>query len=218
MYDRRPAVPARIRELSPNMRCSFSSNVCCVSSPRRLLLLHLISRSKRIYLKISRNVIRISKTTVMKDGNAIFLHLEAEATHYAAMNLPSLPVPKVLDFWEEADGSGKLIMEYMPGEWLQRVWKRISDGQKLTVLRILRGYFDDMRALLQPFDEGWIGSVSRGPTTDFSRLAKIFSDFPQTKARITTGTFPHFPSSEISMLRSQRDCSSCALKCQTLIE
>ncbi|KAJ6451490.1 kinase-like domain-containing protein [Mycena vitilis] len=107
------------------------------------------------------------KSHPVKRGSAKYLFLEAEATRYAAARCPSIPIPSVHDFWVESDGSARLIMDYVEGERLQSGWKRITEAQKLTLMRILRKYIEEMRSVSQPNGAGWIGSVSGGSCFDY---------------------------------------------------
>ncbi|KAJ7766883.1 kinase-like domain-containing protein [Mycena metata] len=161
---------------------------------RRWLLPRLIARSRRIYPTIRSNVVRISATTVVKLGDADYLSGEAEATRYAAKHCPSIPIPRVHDFWVESNGDAKLIMDYVVGERLHMAWKRISKAQKLTLLRMLLRHIEALRSVPQPYGEGWIGSVSGGPTFDFCAFGdKLFGPFPNLSTyndwRISTFSF-----------------------------
>lgn len=136
-----------------------------VNRLRRLFLPYLLYRSGKIYPKISRNVIRLSKTTVVKQGVPAELHLEAQATRYVALHT-SIPVPTVYDVWTGRDGQGYLAMEYKEGEVIQRRWRGLSHSQKTSVMCALSSYVEQLRALPQPCPQGWIGSPPRGTLFD----------------------------------------------------
>ncbi|KAJ7682357.1 kinase-like domain-containing protein [Mycena polygramma] len=133
-------------------------------------------------------------TTVVKRGSAKYLSLEAEATRYGSAHCPSIPIPRVHDFWVESDGSARLIMDYVEGERLQVAWKRITEAQKLTLMRVLRHYIEEMRSVPQPHGTGWIGSVSGGPCFDYCAYGdELYGPFPNESAyndwRISTFSF-----------------------------
>ncbi|KAF8163398.1 kinase-like domain-containing protein [Crassisporium funariophilum] len=134
---------------------------------RRLFLPFLLRRSRKIYPKIARNVTRLTKTTVVKTGPPWQLHLEAQATRFAALHT-TIPVPAVYDCWTGRDGQGYLVMEFKDGEVLQRQWRKLSEPQKMSVLRTLVSYVEELRALHQPYPQGWIGSLSREAVFDFA--------------------------------------------------
>lgn len=133
---------------------------------RRLFVPFLLRRSRRVYPKMTANVSRLTKATVLKRGPPWQLRLEAEATRYAAEHT-SIPVPAVYDFWTGCDGMGYLVMEYKRGESLQRKWRHLSDEQKKHVLHVTKDFIAQLRAIQQPFPSGWIGSVFRQPFFDF---------------------------------------------------
>ena len=136
-----------------------------INRTRRLFVPYLIRRSARKYPKITPNVIRLTRRMVLKCGHAIYLRLEAEATRYVALHT-SIPVPTIHDFWTEGDGRACLIMEYKDGQTLHRHWRYLSVDQKTTIMRILRGFLDELRSLPQPHPKGRIGSVSGGAFFD----------------------------------------------------
>jgi aminoglycoside phosphotransferase (APT) family kinase protein len=132
-----------------------------VNRTRRLLVPYLLRISARTYPKIAPNVTRLTKGTILKRGDAKYLRLEAEATRYVTLHT-SIPVPAVYDFWTEEDGRACLIMEYKDGQTLHRHWRHLSVDQKMTVMRDLRGFLDELHNLPQPHPKGMIGSVSGG--------------------------------------------------------
>ncbi|KAJ6451473.1 hypothetical protein C8R47DRAFT_1170049, partial [Mycena vitilis] len=109
--------------------------------------------------------------------------LEAEATRYASLHCPSIPIPRVHDFWVESDTSARLVMDFVEGERLQTGWKRITEAQKLNLMRILRLHIKEMRSVPQPNGSGWIGSVSGGPCYDVCAFGdKLYGPFPNEPA------------------------------------
>jgi aminoglycoside phosphotransferase len=148
---------------------------------RRLFLPYLLRRSATIYPRIARNVSRLNKTTVVKQGTPRQLHLEAQATRYVALHT-SIPVPAIYDFWTGRDGRGYLVMEYKNGEVLQRKWCKLSDPQKTSVLRTLASYVEELRALHQPYPQGWIGSASGESIFDFAlSRGSVCGPFPDER-------------------------------------
>ncbi|KIM86169.1 hypothetical protein PILCRDRAFT_41172, partial [Piloderma croceum F 1598] len=125
---------------------------------------------------------------------------EAEATRYVALHT-SIPVPAVYDFWVEDDGRACLIMEYKDGEMLQRQWRHLSMDQKMTVMRVLRGFLDELHNLCQPYPKGSIGSVSGKAFIDLQISGQsLYGPFQDEAAyndwRISTFSFfgeQHFP-------------------------
>ncbi|EGO05382.1 hypothetical protein SERLA73DRAFT_129315 [Serpula lacrymans var. lacrymans S7.3] len=112
------------------------------------------------------DVYRLTSSTVVKKGKADRLRLEAEASRFVALHT-SIPVPAIYDFWEEGDGNAYLVMEYKEGEILQRKWRQLSPDQKMTVMRTLRRFVEELRVIPQPAPRGWIGSVSKGALYDY---------------------------------------------------
>ena len=133
---------------------------------RRVFITFLLRRSRHIYPKMTADVSRLTKATVLKRGVPWQLRLEAEATRYAAKHT-SIPIPATYDFWTGYDGLGYLVMEYKEGEVLQRKWRFLSDEQKWHVLHVVKGYIAQLRAIQQPSPSGWIGSVFRKAFFDF---------------------------------------------------
>jgi hypothetical protein len=137
-----------------------------VNRLRRYFLSYLLRRASKIYPHITHDVRRLSKHAVIKRGRADILKLEAEATRFVKANT-SIPVPDVYDFWIDGQGQGNLIMEFIEGEKLKRLWRRLSSKQKLTIIRILGHFIDELHALPQPNPQGRIESLSHGPCFDF---------------------------------------------------
>jgi aminoglycoside phosphotransferase (APT) family kinase protein len=137
-----------------------------INHTRRLFVPYLIRRSAQKYPNITSNVIRLTRGSILKRGHAIYLRLEAEATRYVALHT-SIPVPTIHDFWTEEDGRACLVMEYKDGQTLHRHWRHLSVDQKMTIMRVLRGFLDELRSLPQPHPKGMIGSVSGGAFFDF---------------------------------------------------
>lgn len=165
-----------------NFLDTWLDTICYWKPLRRLLFQFLLQRSAQIYPKFRGNVKRLTKSTVVKFGQAAHLRLEAEATRYAALHT-SIPVPIIYDMWTQDDGNAVLVMEFMEGELLQRKWPSLSIRQKRSVMHTLRQFIEELRALPQPQPGGWIGSANNGPCFDFCAYgSKPFGPFSNERA------------------------------------
>lgn len=93
----------------------------------------------------------------------------------------TIPIPKVYDYWEDGNRT-YLVMEYIEGDRLDSIWRSLTDPQKDTVKRIVRGYIDQLRAIPQPDHlKGWISTVSGGPGAEyrFSKFLQPFKSLPE---------------------------------------
>ncbi|KAG5642685.1 hypothetical protein DXG03_002343 [Asterophora parasitica] len=105
--------------------------------------------------------------TVVKTGEFSQLLLEAEAMRYAAKHT-SIPIPVVYDVWND-DEKGYLAMEFKQGRSLQTIWPKLSPEQQRSVVRTLKGYVDQLRAIPQPSDfHGAICSALNGNIMDYA--------------------------------------------------
>lgn len=149
---------------------------------RRLLVPYLLNRASRIFPKMKGSVRRLTFGTVIKVTSVAPIHLEAEITRFIYENT-TIPVPRVHDVWTNKEGYGCLILDYMPGEMLARVWGKISPEQRRTVMRTLAQYIQELRALPQCAPEGFIGSPSHGECYDM-RISpgRPFGPFPDEKS------------------------------------
>jgi aminoglycoside phosphotransferase (APT) family kinase protein len=153
-----------------------------VNNLRRYFLSYLLRRASTTYPRITHNVRRLSNHTVVKQGRADLLQLEAEVTRFVRANT-SIPVPEVYDFWIDKQGQGNLMMEFVEGEKLQRKWRHLSPKQKLTIMRTLRRYIDELRALPQLNPQCRIESLSHGPCFDFCISSeRLHGPFPDEAA------------------------------------
>ncbi|TFK72393.1 kinase-like protein [Pluteus cervinus] len=153
-------------------------NVIC-SQARRFLLPYLLRRSKRNYPSISHNINRLTDNTVIKSSTIDKLRLEADALRFIAQHT-SIPVPHVYDVWitDPKTNTGYLAMEYIPGEMVGRVWRKLSPEQRASFMRKLGQYLDEMRSLRQPLPGGWIGSLTAGPSYDrFAAPSSMYGPF-----------------------------------------
>ncbi|CDO77675.1 hypothetical protein BN946_scf184969.g26 [Trametes cinnabarina] len=133
----------------------------------RYLLRRAETRFKRF--RLAPAVYRLTSRLVYKKSNVITASAEAEAMLFVAAPT-SIPVPRLRFYWVEGD-EGCLIMDYVEGEMLQRVWGNLTDAQRLNVMR------PPCRLRLPP--TGWIGSA----------LGHAFMDFSMAGMDIPIGPF-----------------------------
>lgn len=65
----------------------------------------------------------------------------------------------------------------MPGERLDRKWRSLTLDQKRVVMRTLRHFVEELRAIPQPSPPGWIGTVSRQAGVDVRVEGEIIPAF-----------------------------------------
>lgn len=87
---------------------------------------------------------------------------EAEAMRFVAKHT-TVPVPRVYDV-----GDNHLTMEFIEGESLEKSWTKLSAEDQALVIRQLRDYVGQLRAIKSP--DGRICSFDGGPATDSRRL------------------------------------------------
>lgn len=143
---------------------------------RRLLFPFLLRRARRLYPRIQHHVRRLTKFTVAKTAPVYGLFVEAEAMRFVAEHT-SIPVPKIYDVWASDDKFGYLVMEYIEGDRLDKQWRSLTHDQKVTVMRTLRGYVDQLHAVQQPGNAGWIGSVSGQACLDLALIDALSGPF-----------------------------------------
>ncbi|KAI0333963.1 kinase-like protein [Cubamyces sp. BRFM 1775] len=153
---------------------------------RAAIVDYLLSRAKRKFGTLpGGNVLRLTAGLVIKKSDALTLALEAESVAFVAART-TIPVPRVHHYWEEGE-RGSLVMDYIEGIQLQRAWRDMSAPQRLSVMRRIAGYVEQLRAIPQPAPlstsslprRGWIG----GPT------GSAFSDFMMTSESTPFGPF-----------------------------
>ncbi|KAF2426480.1 kinase-like protein, partial [Tothia fuscella] len=88
---------------------------------------------------------------------------EAESIKFIQRHT-SVPVPRVWNSYEK-DGVGYILMEYVDGELLERVWGKMDQSTRNTILLELRDYIKQMRQIKPPLLTR-IGSATGGPATD----------------------------------------------------
>lgn len=74
-----------------------------------------------------------------------------------------IPVPTVYNAYMDGDsGKGWIVMEFIPGDNLEKVWDNYTDTEKESVISQLRGYLGKLRQTKGTF----IGSVDGAPCND----------------------------------------------------
>ncbi|KAL1760266.1 kinase-like domain-containing protein [Schizophyllum commune] len=127
---------------------------------------------------------RLTAGTVLKRRKAYRLRPDAMQFLSRQRLSTPIPVPRLLDYWEN-DEEGYLVMEYIEGERLLRVWRNLSSEQHAHVIRTIAGYVEALRSIPQPLppslpSAGWIGFASGGP----------FTDLAVTWSQVALGPFP----------------------------
>jgi hypothetical protein len=110
----------------------------------------------------SKMVLRIGTDVVVKFGSDVNLD-DAESMMLVRENT-TIPVPEILDTYHE-DGKNYIVMDYIPGVLLNRVWERLSAEDKAVITEELENYVCQMRQLSAPGGV-LIGSVTGGPAID----------------------------------------------------
>ncbi|KAI0351280.1 kinase-like protein [Trametes cingulata] len=147
---------------------------------RRFVLQYLLKRAAKrsavepgFKFRLDYRVTRLTSRLILKKADIVSAQAEAEALTFVAAHT-SIPVPRLRYYWEE-DNEGYLIMNFVDGEILQRVWRKLTDGQRLSVMRRLAGFVEELRSLSQPVPlpesglphSGWIGSTQGHPFVDY---------------------------------------------------
>lgn len=153
---------------------------------------------------INRKVVRISEKLVVKKRTTEVVSLES----YEVSNLrfvaasTTIPVPKVHDVrWEDGKVAG-IVMDYMPGTPLDKVWKTLSSDEKQSIIEDLRGYVSQLQNLkgspyIGAIDGGVvnIGNLdTRGGPCDSEKmfnewiLSDLIADFPAVLRHYAEGS------------------------------
>ncbi|OAA40244.1 Protein kinase-like domain protein [Metarhizium rileyi] len=100
-----------------------------------------------LHKMFNRKVILQADKTVVKSGKRIALG-EAEALKVAAH--AGIPAPCVHDVYRATDGQGRITMDYIEGQSLDKLWPAMSVQQKKDIARQLRGLVEKMRSVTPP--------------------------------------------------------------------
>jgi hypothetical protein len=114
----------------------------------------------------ARKVLKIGANMVVKFGAEVIL-AEAESLMYIRKNT-TIPVPKILDEYNK-DGCNYIVIEYMEGVLLKKVWDYMSSAEKSIIVSESKGFICQMRRLLPP-RAVLIGSVDGGPAIDIRQF------------------------------------------------
>jgi aminoglycoside phosphotransferase (APT) family kinase protein len=94
----------------------------------------------------TREVTRLDENRVVKTGGS-FDSRETEAMKFVARNM-TIPVPKVHALHFAGYGlDNHIVMEYMPGEPLDKVWRKLTTEQKEATCGQLGGYITQLQQL-----------------------------------------------------------------------
>ncbi|KAI0333962.1 hypothetical protein GY45DRAFT_1318823 [Cubamyces sp. BRFM 1775] len=141
---------------------------------RAAIVDYLLRRARRNFSPLpAGSAARLTTNLVIKKGDAPTLAFEAEAIAFVAAHT-TIPVPRVRYSWYEGQ-DGSLIMDHIEGIQLKRAWRDMSMPQKLSVMRRITGFVEQLRAIPQPAPSttsdlprsGWIGGPFGSPFTDF---------------------------------------------------
>lgn len=130
---------------------------------RRLFLPYLLRRAERMLR--NPGVFHLTSSTYLKISTFEKIQLEVEATRFARANT-TIPIPEVYDFWRGADGKGYMVTEKMPGEPARKCFARLTEDQRYSLARKIRGEVEKLRVLEQPEPKGWICNVGGKPLVD----------------------------------------------------
>ncbi|RDB23520.1 hypothetical protein Hypma_009008 [Hypsizygus marmoreus] len=111
---------------------------------------------------------RFGFRTFLKAGRHISL-TEADTMRFVSLHT-SIPVPKVQRAWCN-DGITYIIMDFVQGEELEAVWRKMSEPVKRRVLDQLGDYVHQLRSIPPPADvDGRVVAVNNGALYDSVRV------------------------------------------------
>lgn len=100
---------------------------------------------------------------VLKSGRHVSLS-EAHTIEFVSTNT-RIPVPRVITAFESKTGRRSILMSRTPGVPLGRVFHKMSEETQRDIIRQLRNYIDELRAL-RSTDSGYVGAVDSTPLHD----------------------------------------------------
>ena len=116
----------------------------------------LLSRSARFAADASPHVYHIDEETVVKTGDGV--RLQEAATMQFVRDRTSIPVPRILDsFVRNENQHACIVMEYVKGETLDKVWPELTESQKTSIIQELKGYWEQLRSI----EGSFIGCIDR---------------------------------------------------------
>lgn len=108
-------------------------------------------------------VLLLTRNLIVKYGSSQLV-AEARAISFVSKNT-AIPVPEIVTSFFSSAGHYYILMKRCPGVPLGTVFYTLSSTEKRNVLRQLRDYMNELRALKPP-KPGWIGSTGYGPIED----------------------------------------------------
>ena len=105
---------------------------------------------------------------VVKYGHHVRAQQEATTINFIRAACLQIPVPKVLDAWEEGEGEdavGYLAMSQMPGAMLSERWPAMGEPQRERVLKDLKEILQQLQGIHAPAT-ALIGAIYGGPAVD----------------------------------------------------
>ncbi|KLO18778.1 kinase-like protein [Schizopora paradoxa] len=156
---------------------------------RRLFFSRLLRSAKVKYAPVFKGgekVRRFTETAVVKTERSSLLRCEVEAMRLVYART-TIPLPRVHDYWERGS-KAFLVMDFVEGDNLKRVWHQLTLDQQRNVLQKLGGYVAELRSIVQPTrmsgSRAWVGSARGGPVWDvvLSDEDKPFGPFESQRA------------------------------------
>lgn len=118
-----------------------------------------------IHQSTGSRLVRMQQRFVMKFGVQVN-PIEAHNMLYVAKST-TVPVPRVYAIYQSPSENESVItyivMEYVPGTTLLKLWAKLDQVHKLSIAKTLRTCFDELRHLEHP---GYFGNITGGPPLD----------------------------------------------------
>ena len=127
----------------------------------RLFLLRNIP--KRCTHSPAPKVLLLPFDLALKFGRQVSLS-EAHTLEFVAKN-SHIPVPRVITAFESKNGQRYILMSRIRGVPLSSVFSQLSEEKQRNILRQLREYMNELRAIRSP-EPGYIGAVDLSPLHD----------------------------------------------------
>ncbi|KAI9840181.1 MAG: hypothetical protein M1837_001853 [Sclerophora amabilis] len=113
--------------------------------------------------RLAPRVLMLTSNRILKYGLNTPLS-EAHAIDFISRNT-SLPVPRIITAFRSKNGECYILMTRCPGVPLCNVFGTLSPQEQSSVLSQLRGYIDELRAIVPP-RPGHVGATDYGPIHD----------------------------------------------------
>ncbi|KAK2812930.1 hypothetical protein FQN50_000951 [Emmonsiellopsis sp. PD_5] len=105
------------------------------------------------------HIIRLDEHRVLKKGHE---NLQEPATIQFIAENTTIPVPKIFTTKPSSkQNATDFVMEYIPGEPLDKAWKKLTDDQRVSTCSQLVGYLNQLRELPGKRIEGVNGAAVR---------------------------------------------------------